>query len=83
MGGVRGVGKQPVSESDGAEMGGMGEKWGAAKGKGEGGPAAAAAAAASGRVCWYTGGLFCSECHCGDVHSIPGLVLHKWDLQVR
>ncbi|KAF5834846.1 hypothetical protein DUNSADRAFT_8347 [Dunaliella salina] len=44
---------------------------------------AGSAGAGGARVCWYTGGLFCSVCHANDVRLIPGRVLHKWDLQPR
>ena len=48
-----------------------------------GGSGASAAAAAGPRVCWYTGGLYCHECHQAQTCVLPSRVLRSWDLLPR
>jgi len=33
------------------------------------------------RVCSFTGGYFCSECHIGQEWVIPARVIHNWDFR--
>ena len=39
--------------------------------------------AAGPRVCWYTGGLYCSECHRQQTAVLPSRVLRSWDFVPR
>ena len=48
-----------------------------------GGSGVSAAAAVGPRVCWYTGGLYCHECHQAQTCVLPSRVLHSWDLLPR
>ena len=35
------------------------------------------------RLCAYTGEYFCSNCHKGETHVIPSLVINRWDFTPR
>lgn len=58
--------------------------WG---GRGGGGSAAGGrgggAASTIPRLCWYTGRLFCRDCHQGQTAVIPAHVLRRWDFTPR